>query len=44
MEDKRKSNRTPFTHYLPVLQVPGGRVVDYPSDISLEGFKLDCSQ
>ena len=44
MADKRKSNRRPFTHYLPVLHEPTGRVIGYLSDISLEGFKLDCSQ
>ena len=44
MADKRKSDRRPFTHYLPVLHGPSGRVIGYLSDISLEGFKLDCSQ
>jgi hypothetical protein len=44
MADKRKSNRRHFTHYMPVLDEATRQVIGYLSDISLEGFRLDCSQ
>ena len=40
--NKRKINRRDFTYYMQVLDEPTKQIIGYLSDISTEGFKLDC--